>query len=90
MISGEKINKNNINDLLGVVIKYVVVQFLQKNLCFDRNLLFCFVAFISPDLAWCWWHIIKQTFHAFFCLILKLFTLGNIMFTYELTGVNNF
>ena len=27
----------------------------------------CFVllAFIFPDLVWCYWHIIKQIFHAF-------------------------
>ena len=38
------------------------------------------LAFIFPDLVWCWWHIIKQIFHALFCLISKLFTLGNIIF----------
>ena len=36
--------------------------------------------FIFPELVWCWWHIIKQIFHTFFCLILKLLTLGNIIF----------
>ena len=23
------------------------------------------LAFIFPDPVWCWWHIIKQIFHAF-------------------------
>ena len=37
-----------------------------------------FLAFNFPDLVWCWWHIIKQVFHDFFCLISKLFTLSII------------
>ena len=31
------------NNLLGVLVKYAVAQFLRKKLCFDRNLL-CFVS----------------------------------------------
>ena len=66
------------NDLLGVVDEYIVVQFLRV-----LTEIFCILlAFIFPDLVWCWWHIIKQIFHAFFCLVSKLFTLGNIIFNF--------
>ena len=37
------------------------------------------LAFIFPDLAWCWWHITKQIFRLF-CLISKLFALSNVVF----------
>ena len=43
MISEKNINRKIQKDLLGVVVKYVVVQFLRKNLCFDQNVL-CFVS----------------------------------------------
>ena len=39
------------------------------------------LALIFTDLVWCWWHIIKQIFKAFFCLLSKLFTLSNIIFS---------
>ena len=58
--------------------KYVVVQFLQNNLCWSKFTVF--LVFISLDLVWCWWQIIKQIFPTFFCLLSKLFTLGNIIF----------
>ena len=35
------------NDLLGVLVKHFVVQFLRKNLCFDPDLL-CFVSLYYP------------------------------------------
>ena len=38
------------------------------------------LAFTFSDLVWYCWHITKQIFHAFFCLISKLSTLGNIIF----------
>ena len=34
MISARNINKNNINELLGVVVKYVLGQFLREKLVF--------------------------------------------------------
>ena len=80
MIS-EKISTKVIqNDLLGVVVKHVVLQFLRKTLGVVTEIFFVLLAFIFADLVWCWWYIIKQIFHAFFCLISKLFTLGNIIF----------
>ena len=44
-------------------------SFYKKDLCFDQNLL-CFVSIYPPRSFWCWCHIIKQIFHAFFCLII--------------------
>ena len=46
------------------------------------------LAFIFPNLVWCWWHIIKQIFHDFSCLISKLFTLGNIIFNLRFASLN--
>ena len=81
MISEKNINKKIMqNDFLGVVVKYVVVQFLQKRLVLSRNFYCVSLVFIFPDLVWCWWHIIKQIFYTFFRLILELFTLGKIIF----------
>ena len=51
--------------MLGVVVKYVLVQFLQKGLVL-AEICCVLLVFIFPDLAWSWWHIIKQIFHAFF------------------------
>ena len=77
------------NDLLGVVIKYVVVRFLRKkNLCFDRNLL-CFVSLYLPRPCLVLVAYNKKIFHVFFlCLISKLFTLGNTIpnFTFRRKG----
>ena len=64
---------------LGVVVKYVLVQFLQKTYILTK-ICCALLAFTLPDLVWFLWHIIKQIFHAFFCLILKLCTHGNIIF----------
>ena len=81
MISEKFINKNNIKyDLLGVVVKYFVVQFLQKRPGVLTEIYCVLLAFIFLDFVWCWWHTIKQIFHTLFCLISKLFTLGNIIF----------
>ena len=44
VISEENINKNNTRDLLGVVVKYVVVHFLRKKLVFWPK----FAAFCWP------------------------------------------
>ena len=46
------------------------------------------LAFIFPNLVWCWWHVIKQIFHDFSCLISKLFTLGNIIFNLRFASLN--
>ena len=51
---------------------YEKTYFLTKICC-------VFLAFNFPDLVWCWWHKLKQIFHTFFSLILKLFNLGNII-----------
>ena len=61
-------------------MKYVAVQFLRKETRVLNETCCLLLAFIFPDLVWCWWHIIKQIFHVFCCLISKLFTLGNIIF----------
>ena len=61
------------------MVKYVLVQFLQKTYILTK-ICCVLLAFILPDLVWFLWHIIKQIFHVFFCLILKLCTLGNIIF----------
>ena len=69
MISNKKknVNKNNIKCkyLPGVVVKYVVVQFLRKKLALTE-ICCALLALIFPDLVWCWWHIIKQIFMPFF------------------------
>ena len=54
--------------------------FYKKNLCVLTENCCVLLVLIFPDLVWCWCHIIKQIFHAFFCLISKLFTLSNIIF----------
>ena len=64
------------NDLLGVLVKHFVVQ--NEKTCVLTQICCVLLAFIIPDLAWCWWHITKKLF--LFYLILKLFTLGNIIF----------
>ena len=61
------------------MVKYVLVQFLQKTYILTK-ICCVLLAFILPDLVWFLWHIIKHIFHVFFCLILKLCTLGNIIF----------
>ena len=56
----EKISTKVIqNDLLGVVVEYVVIQFLQKKSCVGTENCCVLLAFIFPDLVCCWWHIIK-------------------------------
>ena len=81
MISEMISTKIRYNNLLGVIVKYGVVQFLQKKTtCVLTEICCVLLVFIFPDLVWCWWHIIKQIFHAFFCLTSILFTLGIIIF----------
>ena len=79
MISERNINKNNIK--LGVVVKYVVVQFLQKknNFCFDRNLL-CFVSLYHPRSCLVLVAYDKINIPCIFLLISKLFTHVSIIF----------
>ena len=48
--------------------------FFQKDSCVVWNLLYR-VSIHPLWLCWCWWYIIKQIFHAIFCLISTLFTL---------------
>ena len=54
-------------------------SFYEKT-CVVTKICCALLAFIIPDLVCCCWHIIKQIPHSFFCLILKLFTLGNTIF----------
>ena len=69
------------NNLLGVVVKNVVLQFLWKKNCVVVETCCVLLVFMFPDLVWCWWHITKQIFHAFFfCIISKLFSLDNVAF----------
>ena len=52
--------------LLGGVVKYVVVQFLQKKPEVLTEICCVLLAYIFQDLVWCCWYIIKQIFHASF------------------------
>ena len=54
-------------------------SFYEKNLCFDRNLL-CFVSLYLPKSCLVLMAYNKTSIPCLFCLISKLFTLGNIMF----------
>ena len=45
---------------MGFVAKYVAVQCLLKKTCVVTEICCVLLAFIFPDFAWCWWHIIKQ------------------------------
>ena len=38
----------------------------SKKTCVLTEICYILLAFIFPDLVWCWWHIMKQIFHAFF------------------------
>ena len=69
MIS-EKIVINN--DLLGVVAKYVVVQFLRKKTCVLTKICCVLLLFIAPEYVRCWWHTIKQISHAFFLFNIEI------------------
>ena len=51
-----------------------------KKTCVVTKMCCILLTLVFPDLLWCWWHIIKKIFHAIFCLISKLFTLGNSIF----------
>ena len=53
-------------------------SFYGKNLFWPKFAVFCQP--YLPRSCLVWWHIIKQIFHAFFCLISKLFPLGNLIF----------
>ena len=77
--------KNKNNDLLAVVVKYVVVQVLRKDSFFDRNLL-CFVSFYLPRSCLVLVAYNKRNILCLFCLISKLFTLGNITFNSAYLG----
>ena len=68
-----------LNYLLGVVVKFVVVPFLQKELCCDRNLL-CFVSLYHHGSCLVLVAYNKINILCPFCLISNLFNLGNIIF----------
>ena len=38
--------------------------FCEKKTCVSTEICCVFLTFIFPDLAWCWWHKIKQIFRA--------------------------
>ena len=63
------------------VAEYVVAELIleKKESCVVTQTCFALLAF-TQDFIWCWGYIIKQIFHANFCLISKLFTLGKIIF----------
>ena len=50
----------------STAVKYVAVQFFTKRTCVLNEICCVLLAFITPDLVWCWWHIVKQIFHVFF------------------------
>ena len=79
MISEKSINKNNIKWFTRSCSWISCLVFTKKT-CVVTKIYCVLLAFILPDLVWCWWHIIKQIFHSFFCLISKLLTFGNIIF----------
>ena len=60
------------NDLLGVVVKYAVVQLLRKKTCVLTEISCVLLVFIFPYIVWCWWHIIKQIFHAYFMFDIEI------------------
>ena len=79
MIS-EKISTKIIkNNLLGVAVKYVIIQFLQKKLCFAQNLL-CFVGLYFPRSCLVLVAYNKTNIPCLFCLMSKLCTLGNVIY----------
>ena len=92
----KNINKSNITWFTRSCSWICCSSGFTEKYCVVTKIWCVLLAFIFPDRVWCWWHIIKQIFHAFFCLISKLFTLGNIIFNSALrrwiliTSVNNF
>ena len=79
MISEKNINKNDIQWFTRSYSLICRSSVFTKKTCVLTEICCVLLVFIFPDLVWCWWHIIKQIFHAFFCLISKLFTLGKII-----------
>ena len=80
MISEKNINKHNTKCFTRSCSWTCCSSVFTKKTCVLSQICCALLAFIFPDLIWCWWHIIKQVFHAYFCLMSKLFTLGNIIF----------
>ena len=84
MISEKNINKNNIKWFTRSCSLICRSSVFTKKTCVFIEICCVLLVFIFADLVWRWCHIIKQIFHAFFCLISKLFTLGNIIFNYNI------
>ena len=80
MISEKNINKNNAKWFTRSCSLICRSSVFTKRTCVLTKTCCVLLVFIFPGLCLCWCHIIKQIFHAFFRLISKLFTLGNIIF----------
>ena len=61
--------------------------FTKKKTCVLTEICCVLLAFTSQYLGWCGWHLIKQIFHAFFCLISKQ---QNIQLCFASLNINYF
>ena len=80
MISEKNINKNNVKWLTTSCILICCSSIFTKKACVLTEICCVLLVFIFPDLVWSRWHNYSQMFTnipCHFCLILKLFTLGN-------------
>ena len=74
MISEKNINKNNIKWFTRSCSLICRSSVFRKKTCDLTKICCVFLVFVLADLVWCWCHIMKQIFHALFCLISKIFT----------------
>ena len=79
MISEKNINKNNIKRLTRSCSEICRSSVFTKKTCALTEICCALLVFIFQILLGVG-GIIKQIFHAFFCLILKLYSLSNIIF----------
>ena len=76
MISEKNINKNNIKWFIRSCSLICRSSVCTKKTCVLAETCCVLLVFIFPDLVWCWYN--KTNIPRFFCLISKLFALGNI------------
>ena len=83
----KNINKSNIKWFTSSRSWICCSSVFTKKTCVVTEICCVLSALTFPDLVWCWWHMIKQIFHAFYSLILKLFALSNIIFNIYLEWI---
>ena len=80
----------------SVCCSWIIISsfFLKKDGNVVTEIFFASLEFTNFDFLLCWGYITQEIFHAIFCLISKIFTLGEVLFNYSfhrsiLVRVNN-